>query len=174
MADASGALVEFYAERLRMAQDIRFGPLARRHEGARPIAPDVVGAVLHALADHTHASHIVNTIVDGTALAPNQRATSLARYFHALGDVFDEVAIEGPPQLDVPVNVTDARARLRRRIAEQALASEMIRDVGAVLDAVDEALFSLNNPRDHSIASRAGNARRALEGGAPDQLGGNE
>lgn len=90
------ANVPTFAQRVLRQQHIEHGPLRDRVAvGARPISPEVVGAVLHALADFTHNKHMVDVIVDGEALAAGfsfePRVTSLGRYFHRLADTVEDM-----------------------------------------------------------------------------------
>lgn len=78
---------EHPADRLLHTQGVRQGSL----RGDAPPTPLQVAAVMHGLADHTHLAHIVNKVVTRAGLADtddtfNPPATSLGRYFHALGD----------------------------------------------------------------------------------------
>lgn len=94
------AQITEYAARVMRQQYVEQGPLRDRAVvGGRPLSPEVVAAVLHALADHTHNRHMVQVIVDEAALADDivsdPRTSSLGRYFHRLaGAIEDAVSAE--------------------------------------------------------------------------------
>lgn len=97
LAGAARVDLDWYAERLTRTQDVRFGPLAARAEGVHPIDPLVVATVLHAMADHTMNTRLMNEVVDGMGLCPpgdprwpdGDRVVSLGRWFHQVADAIE-------------------------------------------------------------------------------------
>lgn len=88
--------LDWYADRILAAQDVRHGPLRYRHDGLEPIDPLVVAAVLHAMADHTLITRLLREVVDQQALCPPgdpnrpaSAALSLGRWFHRVADVIE-------------------------------------------------------------------------------------
>lgn len=84
-------MVEHYAHRLLSTQDVQRGSL----RGDGPPTPLQVAAVLHGMADHTAIQHLLNVIANGHAMRRDTddnlwpEATSVGRYFHALGDTIE-------------------------------------------------------------------------------------
>jgi hypothetical protein len=59
---------------------------ARLYEGERPLTDRQLAMVMHALADHTL---IQAAMAYDTSQTPWPEATSIGRFFHAVGDLLD-------------------------------------------------------------------------------------
>lgn len=104
MAEAAGGEVQHYAQRLLNSQNVASGSVqlqAMSGGEASSVPPLHVAAVLHALADHTHNTFMVNQVVDGMIFAADNsdgafepRVKSLGRYFHALADQIERQTTE--------------------------------------------------------------------------------
>ncbi|OZD48617.1 hypothetical protein CH252_19000 [Rhodococcus sp. 06-1477-1B] len=81
----------YYADRVLNAQHVSRG--VHQPDGTHaPIPAELVAAVLHALADHTHNSHMLAVAKDHLLARPDDTwpaIDSLGRYFHALADSID-------------------------------------------------------------------------------------
>lgn len=109
--------LDWYAQRILHAQSVQIGPIRWGDAAPTPVHPLLVGAVLHALADHTMLVRLLRELVDEQRLCPPgdqhadfaPRETSLGRFFHRVGDLIDLTHFDDPRPGGTPIPVAELR-----------------------------------------------------------------